>query len=220
MMLYIPIILGSLIVVYVKTFESKKLAAIFQGYTDLRAFKRVTREEALIKGPYSNLLLVNSLLTITTAITYSLYAKYNVDRFGLDLYSIFGLTALILVAYYWIRKILFYIIGYFSDQHFIANEINLYNRFYYQVLGIIMIPILFFINFSLIDPDRTWLAFFFNGLFLLIQIVILLSYLFKIVQEFRQTTQIKISGYYLFLYFCTLEILPLIVFIVWFIGKK
>ena len=83
-----------------------------------------------------------------------------------------------------------------------------------------MIPILFFINFSLIDPDKTWLAFFFNGLFLLIQIVILLSYLFKIVQEFRQTTQIKISGYYLFLYFCTLEILPLIVFIIWFIGKK
>ena len=220
MMLYIPIILGCIIVIYLKTFESKKLNAIFQGYVDLRAFKRVIREEALTKGPTGNLLLLNTLISISTAITYSLFAKYDVSRFGFDFYTIFGITILILIAYYWLRKIIFFAMGYFSDQQYIASEINLYNKFYYQVLGVILIPVLIFINVRLVDPYTTWLSFFYNGLFLMIQIIIFLSYLFKIVQEFRQTTQIEISGYYLFLYFCTLEILPLIVFIIWFIGKK
>ena len=220
MMLYIPIILGCMIVVYLKMFESKKLTAIFQGYIDLRAFRRVTREESLTKGVTSNLLLVNTVISMSAAITYSLFAKYDVGRFGLDFYTIFGITAIILIAYYWLRKIIFFAMGYFSDQQFIASEINLYNKFYYQVLGVILVPILIFINIRLVDPYTTWLSFFYNGLFLMIQIIIILSYLFKIVQEFRQTTQIKISGYYLFLYFCTLEILPLIVFIIWFIGEK
>lgn len=218
MMLYIPIILGSIIVIYLKIFEVKKLTAIFQGYIDLRAFRRVIREETLIKGWPSNLLLVNTVLVLSSAVTYSLFAKYDVTKFGLGLYSIFTITAIILIGYYWLRKILFFMIGYFSEQPFIAKEINTYNRFYYQVLGIALLPMLFFANLRLADSDITWLAFFYNGLFLLLQITLFLSYLFKLVQEFRQTTQIKISGYYLFLYFCTLEILPLIVFIVWFIG--
>jgi flagellar biogenesis protein FliO len=219
-LLYIPIILGSIIVVYLKLFENKKLTAIFQGFVDLRAFRRVIREETIIKGWSSNLLLINTVLVVSTAVTYSLFAKYDVAKFGLNMYAIFGITALILVGYYWFRKILFFMIGFFSEQPFIANEINTYNRFYYQALGIVLLPILYFANFRLADSDITWLAFFYNGLFLLLQIILILSYLFKLVQEFRQTTQINISGYYLFLYFCTLEILPLVVFIVWFIGKK
>jgi len=219
-MLYIPIILGSIIVVYLKIFETKNLSAIFQGYTDLRAFRRVIREETLIKGWSSNFLLLNTVLIVSSAVTYSLFAKYDVAKFGFGIYPIFSITAMILVGYYWLRKILFYMIGYFSEQPFIANEINTYNRFYYQVLGIVLLPMLYFANLRLADSDITWLAFFYNGLFLLLQITLILSYFFKLVQEFSQTTQINISGYYLFLYFCTLEILPLIVFILWFIGKK
>ncbi len=168
----------------------------------------------------SSLLLVNTVLIVSSAITYSLFTKYDVAKFGLNIYAIFFITCAILIGYYWARKILFFFIGYFSEQPFIANEINTYNKFFYQVLGMIMIPMLFFANFRLADSDITWLAFFYNGLFLLLQITLILTYLFKLVQEFRQTTQIKISGYYLFLYFCTLEILPLIVFIAWFIGEK
>lgn len=220
MILYIPIILGSLIVIYLKVFETKKLTAISQGFLDLRAFRRVMREETVIKGWSSNLLLINTILAVSSAVTYSLFAKYDVTKFGLSTYSIFGITSIILVAYYWLRKILFFMIGYFSEQPFITNEINTYNRFYYQVLGIALLPMLFFANLRLADSSITWLAFFYNGLFLLLQITLILSYLFKLVQEFRQTTQINISGYYLFLYFCTLEILPLVVFIIWFIGKK
>jgi len=50
MMLYIPILLGSIIVIFLKLYEQKKLTSIFQGFTDLRAFRRVIREEALVKG--------------------------------------------------------------------------------------------------------------------------------------------------------------------------
>ncbi len=218
MMLYIPLLISGLLFIYIKIYDAKKLSLILEGFLDLRTFRRTIREESFLKGSTSQLLLMNTLITLSISVTYLVMAKYNLAFSELNPLLIFGITALGLFLYFWIRRILFFAIGYFSEQKTISKEINNYNNFFYKVLGLVILPVLVFMNYNLIDTNNTWLAFFYNGCFLLLQGMIILMYLIKVVQEFRQTSQIKISGYYLFLYFCTLEILPLIVLITWFVG--
>jgi hypothetical protein len=218
MMLYIPLLVSGLLFIYIKIYDAKKLSLILEGFLDLRTFRRAIREDSFVKGSTSQLLLINTLITLSISVTYLVMAKYNFAEPDLSPIWIFGITSIALFLYFWIRRILFLAIGYFSEQKTISKEINDYNNFFYKVLGLVIFPILIFMNYNLIDTNNTWLAFFYNACFLLLQGMIILMYLIKVVQEFRQTSQIKISGYYLFLYFCTLEILPLIVLIVWFIG--
>ncbi len=217
MLLYIPILVSLVLLIYVRVQASRKLNSIVQGFFDLRAFRRVIREESTIHSATATLLLINAAITITTGVTYIIFQRSNAYTLN-ELFAVFGIIAGGLLAYYWIRRILFSLIGYFTEQREIANEIQTYNHFFYQVLGVVILPVIIFLNFRLDNSTTEWISLFYNGVLLLLEITFISIYLFKIVQEFRQTSQLKISGYYLFLYFCTLEILPLVALIMWFIG--
>ncbi|CAG5085885.1 DUF4271 domain-containing protein [Parvicella tangerina] len=217
MLLYIPVIVSLILLIYVRVQSARKLNSIVQGFFDLRAFRRVIREESTIHSTTASLLLINAAITVTTGITYILFQRTNSFELT-DLFFVFGVIAGGLIVYYWLRRILFTLIGYFTEKKEIAHEIQVYNHFFYQVLGVAIPPIIVFLNFRLDSSSTAWLSIFYNGVLLLLVLTFVFIYLFKIVQEFRQTSQLKISGYYLFLYFCTLEILPLVALIMWFIG--
>lgn len=217
MLLYIPILTSLVLLILVRIQSSRKLDAIVQGFFDLRTFRRVIREESTVKSVTTTILLINATLSITTAATYLIFQRTNIVGLA-DLYFIFGVIAGGLIAYYWLRRIVFNLIGYFTDTYEIANEIQIYNHFFYQVLGVVIIPIILFLNYRLDNSTTEWVSFFYNGMLLLLELTIIFFYFYKLIQEFRQTSQLKVSGYYLFLYFCTLEILPLIGLIMWFIG--
>jgi hypothetical protein len=217
MLLYLPILASLILLIYIRIQANRKMSAIIQGFFDLRAFKRVIREESTIHGSTTTLLLINAAIVVATGITFLVFKRTNF--YGLsDLLMVFGIVTAGLVVYYWIRRILFGMIGYFTEQREIANEIQVYNHFFYQVLGLIVLPIILFLNFRLDNSTSAWMSIFYNGVLLLLELAFIFTYLFKLVQEFRQTSQLKISGYYLFLYFCTLEILPLVALIMWFVG--
>lgn len=194
------------------------MEAVLEGFVDLRAFRRTLREESIIKGGTSNLLLVNTLLSLSTAITYLIYTRMSGFELS-EIYYLFGISALGIVGYYWLRKVIFFFMGYFTEQMPLAQEIQTYNKFFYQSLGLVILPIILFFNLRLDNGTTEWISIFYNGTLLLLEIVVVMTYFFKIIQEFRQTSQLKVSGYYLFLYFCTLEILPLVVLFLWFIGR-
>lgn len=217
MLLYIPIIASLILLIYIRVQASRKLNAILQGFFDLRAFKRVIREESTIHGTTTTLLLFNAAITITTGITYMVFQRTDLYTLS-DLFLVFGIIAAGLIAYYWIRRVLFSLIGYFTEQREITTEIQTYNYFFYQVLGLAILPTIVFLNYRLDNSTTAWLSIFYNGALLLLQITIIFVYFFKLIQEFRQTSALKISGYYLFLYFCTLEILPLVAIFLWFVG--
>lgn len=218
MILYVPIIIGVVVLIYLRIQEKRKLSSILEGFIDLRAFKRVLREESVFNGPVANLLLLNTILTISTAITYMVYTRLGYFNLS-DIYPLFGIVLATLFGYYWIRKIIFVAMGYFTEQNAIAQEIQVYNKFFYQTIGIVLLPVISFLNYRLDNSTNDWISVFYNGTLLLMILLFVVVYFVKIVQEFRQTTQLKISGYYLFLYFCTLEILPLVALIMWFVGK-
>ncbi|MCB9194970.1 MAG: DUF4271 domain-containing protein [Flavobacteriales bacterium] len=218
MILYLPILVSIILVLYVRIQEKRKMEAVLEGFVDLRAFRRTLREESIIKGGTSNLLLVNTLLSLSTAITYLIYTRMSGFELS-EIYYLFGISALGIVGYYWLRKVIFFFMGYFTEQMPLAQEIQTYNKFFYQSLGLVILPIILFFNLRLDNGTTEWISIFYNGTLLLLEIVVVMTYFFKIIQEFRQTSQLKVSGYYLFLYFCTLEILPLVVLFLWFIGR-
>lgn len=217
MILYVPILISLVLLIIIKIQSGKKLNAITQGFFDLRAFKRVIREESTIHGVTTTLLLINSVICLATGATYIIFQRSNAFSLS-DIYLVFGLIVGGLITYYWIRIILFNLIGFFTEQKEIAFEIQVYNQFFYQVLGLAIIPTLVFLNFRLDNSTTEWVSIFYNGVLLLLELTLVFVYIFKLIQEFRQTSQLKISGYYLFLYFCTLEILPLVGIIMLFVG--
>ncbi|MCB9189043.1 MAG: DUF4271 domain-containing protein [Flavobacteriales bacterium] len=217
MLLYIPILVSVVLLLIVKVQSGRKLNAIFQGFFDLRAFRRVIREESTVHSTATMLLLINTALILTTSISYVIFQRTNFYTLS-DLFIVFGIIAGGLIGYYWLRRVLFSLIGYFTEQNEIANEIQIYNQFFYQVLGLFILPVILFLNYRLDNSTTSWISIFYNGVLLLMQLTFVLVYVYKLIQEFRQTSALKISGYYLFLYFCTLEILPLVAIIMWFIG--
>lgn len=217
MLLYTPILASIILLIIVKVQSGRKLNAIFQGFFDLRAFRRVIREESTVHSSEAILLLINAGLTLATGITYVIFQRSNFHTLN-DLFLIFGVIAAGILSYFWIRHILFSLIGYFTEQHEIANEIQTYNLFFYQVLGLFLLPVILFLNYRLDNSTTPWISIFYNGVLHLLELTFIFIYVYKLIQEFRQTSALKISGYYLFLYFCTLEILPLVAIILWFIG--
>lgn len=116
------------------------------------------------------------------------------------------LTGSILTLYF-IKKLFFYFVAGIFDRHDYAREcvfnIYLYNR----ALGICLYPIviaLAFIKPNVISP---------NVLLIIGYIVIGMFYLFRIYREIQISLKNRVSFFYIFLYFCTLEILPILLLV-------
>jgi hypothetical protein len=215
----IPVLISVVLVTYIRIVRTRNLAAVFEGFFDLRAFKRFIREESLYTGWASIALLLNSWMLI------SLFVAYVVQRYLpiVEQSSVVNIWLWLLVGffvYYWVKRIAIYILGSMSDASLVVFEFSTYNKFYLKLIGLLLLPLFLLLNFSsyeLTNPVFSWVH---ELLPYVIAVVIIGSYLTKVYQGYQQCVEIKISGYYLFLYFCTLEILPLIGVFFWLIGNN
>ena len=109
-----------------------------------------------------------------------------------------------------------------SEADDVLEKAKSYNFRYYQIIGVLLLPgiiaILFFpsstnINIQLLDQKSQNIGEVYC-IFLLT-----ISYIIRLFQSIRQSLGIKISWYYIILYLCTLEILPLVVTFLLLVGK-
>ncbi len=215
----IPVLVSIVLITYVRVVRMRNLVAVFEGFLDLRAFKRLIREESLYSGWASNILMLNSWLLI------SLFIAYAIERFiplnaNLSIEKVWLWLLGGLFFYYWTKRIILYIVGSMSDISLVVFEFLTYNKFYIKFVGLLILPLFVLLNFlsyELTNPIFNWVH---ELLPYLMLVVIAGSYLTKVYQGYQQCVEIKISGYYLFLYFCTLEILPLIGVFFWLIGNN
>jgi hypothetical protein len=215
----IPVVVSVVLITYIKVVRVRNLAAVFEGFIDLRAFKRLIREESMYKGWASTILLVNSWLLISLFVTYVLMQYVPVDN-SLTAQEIWLWLMVGFFAYYWLKRVAIYILGAMTDVSSVVFEFLTYNKFYLKFIGLLMLPLflgLNFLSYELTNPVFHWIH---ELLPYLIGVVIVVSYLTKVYQGYQQCVEIKVSGYYLFLYFCTLEILPLIGVFFWLIGNN
>ena len=163
-------------------------------------------------------LVLNSMIVISILI-YKLLAKVIIPE---DPYLLYGI---IVGGVFLLLVIKFAIIGLvkgISEAGDVLEKARNYNFRYYQIIGILLLPgiiaILFFPHRTNIDIQlfgqksqnvgEVYCSFLL-GIF----------YIIRLFQSIRQSLDVKISWYYIILYLCTLEILPLVVAYLLLVGK-
>ena len=216
--MFIPLIACVILLVYVKVNRERSFFSIFDGFLDIRAFRRYLREETTYSGAISNVLMLNSLVVFSLFFLYFVF-KVLGQNFKITFIELWGILLGAVFVYYWAKRIAAHVIGYLSDENAVISEYIIYNKFYIKFMGVVLLPLLFFLNFlsyKLTNPVflfiQDWLPYF-------MILVIVLGYLTKIYQGYQQCLEIKVSRYYLILYFCTLEILPLVGIYFWLVGN-
>jgi hypothetical protein len=172
---------------------------IFKAFFAGRLFSQLSREGGIL-GERVSLFLFSSYLLGLTLFFYKIYEFYCI--IPSSFFSSFFLYLDILggvIIFYIFKLGLFNIIGFiFKAKRDISDYVlNVY--ILGQISGIVLLPVIVFITYM---PTKYVI---YAGL-----VSLILLYLYSM---FRGVTmaasKVKISVYYLFLYLCTLEILPL-----------
>lgn len=192
------------------SYVKQKNSAIFTSFKSFfyfRFFRQSIREETNASKLYSRILLINSFVIITIVIHYFLsdlfVLKYNISEFLSFLLIFFSV-----LIWYVANTILKSVIARISNALIVEKEAERYNQFFFQVLGIMLLPGvlgLYFFPIKVFDLELKPVV------EMYIKTIIIALLLNKLIQSIFQSFEIKISWFYIFLYICTLEILPLCV---------
>ena len=163
-------------------------------------------------------LALNSVIVISILI-YKFLVKVIVPVDPYLLYGlVFGAVLLLLV----IKLAIISLVKGISEAGDVLEKAKSYNYRYYQIIGVLLLPgiiaILFFpqstnINIQLLGQKSQ------NVGEVYCAVLLAISYVMRLFQSIRQSLDVKVSWYYIILYLCTLEILPLVVTYLLLVGK-
>lgn len=191
----------------------KSIGFIFSGFYNTRIFRQILGENIARTHQVSKLLLINLYFVLMGIISELLLNS------GKTSFTYFIYATLIVVFYYLARLFVNYGTSFLSGNKNLMIESMVYNRFYLGVLGVTLLPglicLLFLPNDYMVSLYGTELK---MG-WLVVFIGLIISYVTKLIVVLSKSVQLKVSSYYIFLYLCTLEILPLVVVFRLLVGK-
>ena len=201
----IVFILSLVIFGWIYAFFRKHIFSIFNASYDEKISFKIKEEKHTITERI--LFLLNIIFVVNfSMLVYELMVFkgfYLFDQTGVALYGI--IVAMLVIIY--LFKYLFYhfagfVFNYLKEATLFLHNIFLFNK----ILGLILFPIVIIIPFTTDNFARYLLII---GCFIFV-----ISFLFRLFRIFQLSIKINFSGFYLILYLCTLEILPLLL-----IGK-
>ncbi len=207
------------VLAWVKVSYSKRLRQFFDAYLNNRYIRQLLREEFVFSHPVSvalsGIYLVTGSLLLLKANS-CFHWNFFTDTNSADQSLVFLVFIKILaaIAFFYFSKIFLIRL---SAKLFSANqEINeyLFNLILFNnILGFLFLPLATLVVFSNVFSERSILLFS-GGM-------ALLSFLFRIVKCFYiGSSTTKFSIWYIILYICTLEFLPLIIVIKALTGRS
>jgi hypothetical protein len=191
-----------LLYVIIKNVYNKTLGVIFQAYWNDRAINQFTRDDNFFK-------LRNTLLYfLLFAIVYGILIKYVLNNFGMALnpndFEEFLVITGAAMGFYLVKFILMKFAGYlFSIQKLMSGYLSIISISNF-IYAIFIIP--FLILYYYIPSDFKSLVYYF----------ILILFCFNTVYKYLRTSTFILNNFqfpkfYLFLYLCSLEIMPLLI---------
>jgi hypothetical protein len=199
----LPVLLLILAVVaYVRVAYGRRLSRLFNSLWRIQILRQVMREELVFSHRASILLHFNFVLVAALAV----YAWMKItDRsiFNLQGFALYASLSGIVAAVYIVKLIITAVLrAVFKDPGLIREylfEVFLINK----AAGILLLPLALALIILNISKAQT--------LILVIAISALLFIVFRFIQGLRLSLDYKVSGVYIILYLCTLEILPFLV---------
>ncbi len=196
------VIFLSLVMLAIVRQQNNTISVAVNSFFNLRFFRQSMREETTSSIRLSRVLLINSFLNIATTLNYFLGAFLLLESEILRVALLF----VFVFAWYVVNILIKKIISILSNTTHIETEDRRYNQFFYQSLGLFLLPgivgLYFFPQFIFGFNVSNVVEMYIKG-------IVLFLVLNKLVQSILQSFEIKISRFYIFLYICTLEILPL-----------
>ncbi len=201
---WIPIILFVCfsILVYIRTFNQKAVKSLFESFSGAKIYSQRDREEYPQSTRLSFSLMLVFVLTLAYLIAMIKHYYFEVPLDFKEYFTIaFGVTLFIYLKPFVIR-ISGLIFGKENETISYAQSLFVFNK----VEGLFLFPIAIFIAFfTFIQPQYIAIA----GLSLL-----MCFELYRVVRVFLSAILIpNFSKFYLFLYLCTLEILPFVLIV-------
>jgi hypothetical protein len=202
----IVVLFSLLAIAYVKQ-RNDSISVSVNSFFNLRFFRQSIREETNASLKYSRILLLNSFVVVAVVLNYFL-GKDIVRHIKGDNMIILLLLFFVVMFWYILDMGLKKLVGSISNTKSIELEHQRYNQYFFQTLGLFLLPGvigLYFFPSNLLGVDVVFLVETY------IKLAVIVLVLNKVTQSILQSFEIKISWVYIFLYICTLEILPLCV---------
>ncbi|MCE3295526.1 MAG: hypothetical protein K0R65_1240 [Crocinitomicaceae bacterium] len=158
--------------------------------------EKIVREEFAL-GSFSSIILLLNFIVTSTILLYLTYLHFNTgNRFEL----FYFLPAIPLYFFVW-PLIWFNIIGYITKEQAILRANKQNTILFSQMIGVIFSLLLLIWAFNI-----KWSEYFIYSFI----VIICLFWLYKILRGIIFSLENNVAWYYIILYFCTLEILPLV----------
>jgi len=190
---------------YVKVAFPRRFYSVFRMFVALRFVRQAAREDALLTHGSG------TILSLVFVFSGALLLVHTFDFFGWRLFlsspsgfSWFLIFSAMIMAVYAVKYFGLWLVKFLFDTDSGLNQ-YLYDTWLINcVLGIALLPLLLIVTYSGWEASDTVLkiALGLVGLF----------YLYRLIRGISTGLSYNVSIFYLFLYLCTLEILPLIVF--------
>jgi len=193
------LLLSLVLFAFVKNTSKKYFPLLFQSIGSYSASSRLYREQniSLIQG---SAIMELFYLLILGLFGFQLIKFYG-SGFQISDFLIFIICFGAVLIFFMLKLALYRALGFVSETQSETNEYLFNMKNHNKVLGILLLPLVSFIAWSPVaKPDY----FLLTGL-----VLIALFYLFYLFRGVRILIKKHYSIFYLFLYLCTLEILPL-----------
>ena len=195
------IILMIMMVAILRMYYGKILSQTFKSTVNIQSARKLIAEKSSLIQKASVILSIIYFFG-TSLFLFECIIFYKISIFGLTGIKLFLACFISVLLFYFIKNLLYWISGVFvASENDILETLSNYNIFY-RTLGIIILPIIFSIPYV---PEYVPEILIYSGLGLFGFIFIL-----RIIRGFVISFRIKLSLFYSFLYFCVLEILPML----------
>lgn len=184
--------------------NAKRLDQLIKGFYSNRSNNQSSRDE------YSVTNRVGILLSLLFLFTISLFIGQVVDHLGLKVQiskvALYSVIIMVLIVMYLVKTALIRFLGFVFKTGKEAAEYSSSIFIFLNVLGLFMLPIVICLAFvKQINPN----VFIYTGYFIILGFLCV-RLIRGLVIGFNSN---RVSKFYLFLYLCTLEIIPLVILI-------
>lgn len=196
------LMLGNLVLIAIsKTLNQSYLGVLFTTGVMNRQLLQKIQEELKLNSASSILLTLTYFNSVALIATYAISEGYG---------TLALLIAAILIGGLLIKWFFMWTVSFIGETRSGIAEHGMNHLIYYQIGGIILTPILIFSHFL---PFNTY-TYIIIGCLIFIGVLIL----FREIQSIGRAIKARIGALYIILYLCTLEILPLVLFIYAFVN--
>lgn len=190
--------IGLLIIALSKIYYKGYINNMLYSIINYRRSSNLLREFRKNPKRISKYFSLNYILTTSTFLTSSIIYFEILPLVNIPLFTL--LTAILIFLFYLLHKLANTLIsGLFSMQS-LGKEYNFTLKIFNQSLGVILTPLILLIGFT--DYPEIAIGF---GIFAFVSILIL-----RVIRFVKINFQNNVNIFYLFLYLCTLEIIPVL----------